>query len=1121
MRSVFRILVVLGLILSSTPQIVNAQQQDVELVNSADILKEASYYMAIGKKEKAISMYKKVGRNDTNYATVLLRLCIAYDDNDEDSLCLLNAKRGIEIESENRADFFNLAGIACRELKKYEDAHKYFDEGIKTYPYAYLLHYNKGKTYYEEKEFKEAEKCLQESVRINDFFAMSHYYLGKCAADQGRVIPAILSFEFYLILTTSNERADKVVTTVENLYNNNYDFDVDYKLTPEESGDVCFNDLLDLIRSEQAYRPSYKSRVPLDYKFVKQRQIMFDAMKYQEGTNNWYMDKYVPYYVEMMLKKHFVAFNYWTMSSISSPEIQKGWKKNKSKLRAFSQWTSQYLLDNSKHPALDLVTEKTDRDVVFYDNKMVMGVGHTDPKTKKPYGEWTYFYARTGLLFGKGTYNKMGKMDGEWTYYHMNGKTKEKTMYKNGLRDGSSEQWYDNGEKRSVYTYKADKENGAYEQYGYSGYLKESGTMTNGVLTGVGKVYHENDQVMYEMNFANGKVNGDFKEYDFRGTLKMDAKVVQGKKNGVVKSYHPNGKLESEGMYKNDMPFGDWKIYYSSGALKREGKYKEKGNREGLWKEYHENGKIATEATYKAGKYNGVLKDYAWGGELWSERNYKSGKLLSIKYYDLKGEVLEDKKIIGRTSVKEYFSTGILSGEGDYENGERVGEWTFYSPNGGWKKRVVNYIQGMYFGKYKEYHPNGKIAYETNFIFGFEHGYATSNHANGNIASEGWYQYGMQEGEWYEYNVRGLIEAHNYYINDNPYGVQEYFDSRGRKTEEVQVKRGIDIRRTIFDTSGVMVYESKLPSGNGNFKPLYPNNNPWFEGEYYRGYRKGKHVIYRWDGTVDWEGEYNLGSREGTLKDYYEFDKQLFIETRYENNDRHGPSTAYWENGNKRWEENYYEGGLDGEQKYYHENGQLQRTGVWFRDVIDGEMKSYSTDGKLVWVRYFYRGNLIGYAYEGKDGAIVPMIKLDEGSGKVECFYNNGKKSIEGEFINGEFHGKWLEYYPDGTLKEDENFDYGDRNGVQKRFYPDGKPQELETFYAGELDGECSYWYPNGKLKRYEYWTLGEEWSKWYFYNDQGQLTTIRQFSDGRQISETNVELPAPAPAPKPKAKGK
>lgn len=1097
-------------------------QQDVELVNSSQVLFEGSMYYDMGKFNKAANLFKKVSRNDTNYAVSLIYLCYAYREDKEDSLCWVTAKKGIELESPYRADFYSFAGNALSEMKRFDEAIQTLDEAIKAYPYVYLFYHDKGVAYYEQKKFKEAESSFQQCIVINPFHAESHYYLGKCALDQGRTVPALLSFETYLIMTGNSERAAKTVVTIEDVYKNDYEFDPDTKLDPSETGDACFDDLLEVITSGIAMRPGYKNTTGIGFSFVKVRQAMFESMTYKENTGNWWMEHYIPFYLELQKQGHFIAFNYMTLGSISDASVQKGYKKNKKKIRAFAVWVNEYFAENSKHPATDIVKEKADADILFYENRMVLGVGQRNPVTKKAYGEWTYFYASSGLVLAKGTFDAQGKMQGEWVYYHPNGTVREKSNYRNDVLEGLSEFWYDNGERRTVMHYTAGKLNGEFEEYSFHGGLETRGNYLNGKPNGPITIYHDNDAVQYETSYLNGKLNGDLRSYYNNGKVASEVKLTAGKKNGPAKDYYRNGTLQSEGAYKNDMQSGTWKEYYSDGQLAREGTYKTPGKREGVWKEYHRNGKLVREASYKAGLLNGVMKEYAETGELVNERVYKSDKLVKATYYNLKGKVLAEYNITkARTEVKEYYPDGTVAAEGDYLDGKRDGQWTMYSENGGWKIAHINYYDDEYDGRMKYYHANGKVMFETTYKMGVEHGYRKSFYLNGEIESEGWVQSDMKQGDWYEYNERAIMTSHTYYLNDEQYGTQEFFDARGKRREEIKVKRGVVVERNLYDSTGTVEYTLKMPNGTGTFKAEYKNGTPWVDIAYHRGFRNGTYRYFDWNGRVTWEADYFMGRMNGVRKMYYQWDNQLFNESAVVNGELEGKSIGWWENGQKRWEENYVEGDKEGEQKYYHENGQLQRVGVWHEDEADGEVKIYSPDGMLICVRYYRMGVLLGYSYEGADGNLVEMKPFEDATGKFECFYRNGKKSIEGEFANGQVHGRWVEYYSDGTVKEEENFNYGDFDGEQKRYFPDGKIEEVEHYYFGALDGECRYYYPNGNLKRVEYYTLDDEWSRWYFYNENGQLTATRLFYAGVQQDEVVVPVAPPAPASKSNTKPK
>src|ERR1041385_3617485 len=263
-------------------------QMDVDLVNSQDILGEADLYIMLGKYSKAEEAYKKVGRNDTNYASVLRNLALTYSDDKEDSLCVMTARRGMALKSEYEPDFYNSLGVGLKELEKYDTALATFDEGIRKYPYRYILYYNKGMTYYKMKKYAEAQKCFEDAIKINPYHANSHFQLGKSCAEQGRLVPAVLSYEYYLLLEPSGtERSGKVVSALEDIFSGENSPDPDLKLSMSEAGDDCFSDIDEIITSGIANSPNYPNKTKIKLKVVKNFQAILEKLEYKAGTGNW------------------------------------------------------------------------------------------------------------------------------------------------------------------------------------------------------------------------------------------------------------------------------------------------------------------------------------------------------------------------------------------------------------------------------------------------------------------------------------------------------------------------------------------------------------------------------------------------------------------------------------------------------------------------------------------------------------------------------------------------------------------------------------------------------------------------------------------------------------------
>ncbi|GAB4141556.1 MAG: hypothetical protein Fur0041_16770 [Bacteroidia bacterium] len=1078
-----------------------AQVADVEFVNSSQIMAEGDFLMYMGKYSKAASLYRKVGRNDSNYIYVQMELCKALLNDKEDSLCLLTARNALRYESPIKADFYNVCGVVYKEMKKYDQALQVLDSGIAQYPYMFLMQYNKGLVYYNMKKYPEAQQCFQNAVKLNPYHASSHFMLGKSCAEQGRFVAALLAFEYYLMVDPSSDRSVKVVTTMEDIYNGNYDVDPDVQIDASEAGDDCFAEILDMINSKAPAQASYKNKTGMKFNVVKYRQALFEKLKYQEGTKNWWMEYYVPFYVEIQKNDYFVPYAYYTMASIDNKSVQKGIKKNKKKILAFAEWGGKYIKKHLDHPAKTHLKDQENVDYIFSDNRVIGGVGHSDEKDN-PIGEWIYFYSRSGHIRARGNFNKEGKRDGVWTWYYDDGTLKEKITYVNGQRQGEDFMYYKSGVLKSKSNYDKDKLSGPYEQYAVHGGIEEKGAFLDDKPDGVVKLFYPNGTLKTEITYKNGKFEGLAKVYSIDGKIRREINFVNGKRQGISKDYYSDGKIQAEGENKLDEPIGNWKYYYEDGKIMREGAFKDKGLKDGLWKEYYRNGKVMVEAVYKMGKNNGDYREYSKDGKVTLHRIYKEDKLQKETFFDYNGKQLATYNTSKGCNVVEYHPNGEKLAEGEYADGLKVGEWKVYSANGGWMSSKENYFKGKLEGTRKEYYPNGKLKSELDFKNDLRYGLLKSYYQNGVIKTQGWYINDEREGDWYEYTERGNVENHYYYVNDALHGYQEYFDKKARKAEEAFYEEGSLWVRTRYDSTGREIYKYKSENGSGVYAFTHPNNKVWVETNYRNGTIEGALKRYSYNGDVRLEANYINGNLMGIRKEYYNLSGKKFVETSFEYNEKHGPSTAWYENGNLRWEEHYYYGELNGIQRYYYENGKLQKEANYVYGTLDGEMKFYTDDGKYIYSRHYDNGTLLGYSESDKEGKPAAMKTLEHASGKMTVHYADGSVYTEGEYVNGKIHGHWLTYHPNGKVADDENFYYGDFEGEQKYFYANGQLKESYNYFSDELDGKAEYFNEDGTPLKVEYYVQGVAFGTWVYYEKGKPTLTIKVYDD-RVLSET------------------
>jgi antitoxin component YwqK of YwqJK toxin-antitoxin module len=95
----------------------------------------------------------------------------------------------------------------------------------------------------------------------------------------------------------------------------------------------------------------------------------------------------------------------------------------------------------------------------------------------------------------------------------------------------------------------------------------------NGILNGESWCYYE-DGTPWSLNtFRDGKYDGPWKTWDQNGKLTMDAFYADGMPDGDWLTYYPTGQLNTRGFYHQGEKVGIWSWYNLEGKLVREKDY--------------------------------------------------------------------------------------------------------------------------------------------------------------------------------------------------------------------------------------------------------------------------------------------------------------------------------------------------------------------------------------------------------------------------------------------------------------------------------------------------------------------------------------------------------------------
>ena len=219
--------------------------------------------------------------------------------------------------------------------------------------------------------------------------------------------------------------------------------------------------------------------------------------------------------------------------------------------------------------------------------------------------------------------------------------------------------------------------------------------------------------------------------------------------------------------------------------------------------------------------------------------------------------------------------------------------------------------------------------------------------------------------------------------------------------------------------------------------------------------------------------------KNGFWKEYHE-NGGVFSEGAYENNYKNGKWKYYYQNSKIKAEGNFQDDKKIGDWKYYYETGSVQ------------EITNYEKSGTGLVERvmlYYPNGNLLGT--QSHNNKIVSYLEyfdesgkkiLENGTGKLIQYGDNGKKSYEAYYINSIRDGKATWYHSNGQI---------DQEGIYK-YDPESKDSDKSLRW--EI---ISSYDRNGKPR--EKGTLKEGNGTWISYNEDGSKS-ITTYKNGKKI---------------------
>ncbi len=1042
-----------------------------------------------GKYSDAISMFRQVDENDSNYVWMLTELSMTFLQTQDYDSAIYYASAGLQFPSPYRQNLMRNMGTAYLAAGNPGKSVEVYNEAIRLYPYSYLLHFNQGMTFLEMKDYRSAMKSLQEAIRCNPFHASSHMRLGMLMARQEQYSRAFLSLETFLALEPGTERSNAILVFIENLSSGHLDTTYGDFIEPFAENDL-FEELDGLIKSRIALNSKYKAAIKFNANLVKQTTLLMEMLPEDDQSGDFWAETYLPLFRAIKQGSFVEPFLYTILTSSGQEEVSKWSDKNKKSLESFYQ-TGKYL-NNIRNRRLVTVDGKQQLLATSYDeNGNLSSLGNSDSSGTEQ-GFWQYFHPN-GELKAEGSLSD-GKKVGKWKYYTSDGLPESVENYTNGVINGEYISYHPTGKLNVTGNFANGLVDGKVTWRNIFGIPSRTLTYRNDTLQGEARTYFGSSQPMEVYENQKNQITGRHITYYASGQEGIIANYSAGSPDGEYIEYHSNGRLSVRGTYKNGKEDGEWTYWYSNGRVKLVRNYID-GVTTGLVRTYYSNGLPESESNYNgSGKQDEISVTWDHLGRKVLEELYRDGVLVRMT----SGFGSPDKPAVhgsddGTFSYRLLTYDGRLRSEGSYEKGVQTGEARFYYNNGNLKQKF-SIKDGKYEGEAITYHPNGKKESVSFYRDGLLDGKYLEYGPDGTVTKEGSYLKNNMNNYWRYRLADGTSEISAYYINGilngwyTTYSVDGKIKSRDRYTD------GRLVRQCQYDPDGNVINDVDFIKTNAYQIKSMPDivlADAVMKG----GMHDGPITWYHPDGKPSAMMNFLADSQNGEYLQYYPDGKPM-AKGYYENGNREGLWITWNEDGSIDTREYYFNNMQDSVHTYYYEDGKVRMTETYYNDRLDGECNQYAPGGELM-IRLIYSENeLTGYQYM-KGGKLTGIIALTKGDQPVVAWYDNGQKSYEQNFRDFVAEGDQVKYYTDGKVMQRRQFRDGLLDGVLERFYPDGSPESVYYCRKGMFEGEYVKYYSSGKVKEKVQFLHDQRHGNRYLYDAAGNPMPGEKYWNG------------------------
>ena len=306
---------------------ISAQTSTEKLIRQGVSLHDKGQY------KEAIEFYEKSLAETPSSMSAIYEMSLSY-------LQLKDYNKALNLSSKVIAagfqplsmDAYIVKGTALANMDKMTDAIKTFNEAVSRCGDEYLLHFNLGLCYFNNKNNQMAVLHLRKAIEIDATHASAFLLYGYALNDMGRWLQSFYSFHFFLLLEPNTERSKDVFGEMLDILNAKLETGSE-SLSMEEGVDRQA-----IYKEIQRIKAKYNNKDQYSFFVEASKLIFFSLAQLQNDTQSgllWYF--FVPTYEEILGSGHFDTYCKY-ISVTYFPESLSWWDKNKTQVDNFIEW---------------------------------------------------------------------------------------------------------------------------------------------------------------------------------------------------------------------------------------------------------------------------------------------------------------------------------------------------------------------------------------------------------------------------------------------------------------------------------------------------------------------------------------------------------------------------------------------------------------------------------------------------------------------------------------------------------------------------------------------------------------------------------------------------------------